>query len=121
MALSAVNRMEQREVGRTDQKGQAGAGEGTLCTHVGEREGKVITQLHGGLFSSLSCTHPLILAKSLTLRMEVPRPHSPSPATCPCKPSTYHRPGSGSGQRAPTGWMNQYQKGQGSSAEESQC
>ena len=45
--MSAVNRMEQREVGRTNQKGQAGAGEGTLCTHVGEREGKVITQLHG--------------------------------------------------------------------------
>lgn len=50
MALLVSNRMEQREVGWTKQKGRAGAGEGT---HVGEKEDNVITQLHGRPFLSV--------------------------------------------------------------------
>lgn len=77
-----------------------------------------------------SCTCPLTLAKSLTLRIEAPRPHHPChtcafpqgglhpplPTTLPSEPCTYHRPGSGTGLRAPTGWRIRYQKGPESSA-----
>lgn len=83
----------------------------------------------------LSCICPLTLAKSLTLRIEAPRPHKfclphpfpqgcqgpPLPTTLPREPCTYHRPGSGTGPRAPTGWRSRYQKGPESSVAGSRC